>query len=79
MQADRTYTSPNGDTVTLPGRALLFVRQTGHLMTTDAVLDRDGREVPEGILDALVTGLGSLHDLRGDSTLHNSRTGRCMP
>ena len=75
MQADRTYTSADGDTVTLPGRALLFVRQTGHLMTTSAVLDRDGREVPEGILDALVTGLGSLHDLRGDSTLHNSRSG----
>jgi malate synthase len=75
MQADRTFTTANGDTVTLPGRALLLVRQTGHLMTTDAVLDRDGGEVPEGILDALVTALGSLHDLRGDSTLHNSRTG----
>ena len=66
MQADRTCTTTDGETVTLPGRALLFVRQCGHLMTTDAVLDRDGGEVPEGILDALVTGLGSLHDLRGD-------------
>ena len=75
MQADRTCTTADGETVTLPGRALLFVRQCGHLMTTDAVLDRDGGEVPEGILDALVTGLGSLHDLRGDGTLHNSRTG----
>ena len=75
MQADRTCTTADGDTVTLPGRALMFVRQCGHLMTTDAVLDRDGGEVPEGILDALVTGLGSLHDLRGDATLHNSRTG----
>ena len=75
MQADRTCTTTDGETVTLPGRALLFVRQCGHLMTTDAVLDRDGGEVPEGILDALVTGLGSLHDLRGEATLHNSRTG----
>ena len=75
MQADRTCTTTDGETVTLPGRALLFVRQCGHLMTTDAVLDRDGGEVPEGILDALVTGLGSLHDLRGEATLGNSRTG----
>ena len=62
-------------TVTLHGRALLFIRQVGHLMTTDAVLDRDGNEVPEGILDALMCGLGSMVDLRGESRLGNSRTG----
>jgi malate synthase len=75
MNPDRTYTAPDGSEVTLPGRALLFIRQVGHLMTTDAVLDRDGNEVPEGILDALVTGLGSMKDLRGESQLANSRTG----
>ncbi len=75
MNPDRTYDAPGGAEVTLPGRSLLFIRQVGHLMTTDAVLDRDGNEVPEGILDALVTGLGSMKDLRGESQLANSRTG----
>jgi malate synthase len=75
MNPDRTYTSPSGETVTLPGRALMFVRQVGHLMTTDAVMDRDGNQVPEGILDALVATVGSTHDIRGDSELRNSRTG----
>ncbi len=75
MNPDRTVTAPSGDTVTLPGRALLFIRQVGHLMTTDAVLDRVGNEVPEGFLDALVTALGSVRELRGESELANSRTG----
>jgi malate synthase len=75
MNPDRTYTTVSGDTVTLPGRALMFVRQVGHLMTSDAVLDRDGNEVPEGLLDALVATLGSAHDVRGDTSLSNSRTG----
>jgi malate synthase len=53
----------------------LFIRQVGLLMTTDAVLDRDGNEIPEGILDALITGVGSVHDLRGGHQLRNSRAG----
>ncbi len=73
LAPDREYSSPDGGSVTLPGRSLLFVRHVGHLMTTDAVLDRSGQEVPEGILDAIVTALGSLHDLR--SGTQNSRTG----
>ncbi len=75
MNPDRTYTTAQGGEVTLPGRSLLFIRQVGHLMTTDAVLDRDANEVPEGILDALVTALCSMKDLRGESRLANSRTG----
>jgi malate synthase len=75
MNPDRTCTAPDGSTITLHGRALLFIRQVGHLMTTDAVLDRDGNEVPEGILDAFMCALGSLVDLRGGSRLGNSRTG----
>ena len=75
MNPDRTCTAPDGGTVTLHGRALLFIRQVGHLMTTDAVLDRDGNEVPEGILDAVMCALGSMVDLRGESRLGNSRTG----
>lgn len=75
LNPDRTCTAPDGGTVTLHGRALLFIRQVGHLMTTDAVLDRDGNEVPEGILDAVMCGLGSMVDLRGESRLGNSRTG----
>jgi len=75
MNPDRVYVAPGGGELSLSGRSLLFIRQVGHLMTTDAVLDRDGNEVPEGILDALVTGLGSMKDLRGESGLANSRTG----
>ena len=75
MNPDRTYATTSGDDVTLRGRSLLFIRQVGHLMTTDAVLDRDGNEVPEGILDAIMTALGSLRDVRGESELANSRTG----
>jgi malate synthase len=75
MNPDRTCTAPDGSTVTLHGRSLLFIRQVGHLMTTDAVVDRDGNEVPEGILDAFMCALGSLVDLRGGSRLGNSRTG----
>lgn len=75
MNPDRTFTSPDGDTVLLAGRSLLLVRNVGHLMTTDAVLDGAGDEVPEGILDAVMTVLGSIADLRGPAAGGNSRAG----
>ena len=75
MQGDRTFSTLCGDPVTLPGRALMLVRQVGHLMTTDAVLDSAGNETPEGILDAIMTTLGFLPNLRDDTALPNSRTG----
>ena len=74
LAPDREYEGPGGPVV-LPGRSLLFVRQVGHLMTTDAVLDASGDEVPEGILDSVVTALCSLVDLQGRGELRNSRTG----
>jgi malate synthase len=73
LEEDRLYDGPRGQVV-LPGRSLLFVRQVGHLMTTDAVL-WNGDEVPEGILDAVVTALCALVDIQGRSELANSRTG----
>ena len=75
MNPDREYTAPNGGTVSLHGRSLLFVRNVGHLMTIDAILDKDGNEVPEGILDGLLTSLAAIHSLNGKATRSNSRTG----
>ncbi|OIN50990.1 malate synthase G [Pseudomonas costantinii] len=75
MNADRVYTGVNGKDVTLHGRSLLFVRNVGHLMTIDAILDKDGNEVPEGILDGLLTSLAAIHSLNGKSSRKNSRTG----
>jgi len=75
MNADREYTTPDGGLLVLPGRSLLFVRNVGHLMTNPAILDKDGSEVPEGIMDAMMTTLASMHDLKGPSELRNSRTG----
>lgn len=73
LAPDRLYDGPNGQ-ISLPGRSLLFVRQVGHLMTTDALLFR-GEAIPEGILDAVLTALCSLVDLHGRGKLANSRTG----
>jgi len=75
MNPDREYTTPDGGILVLPGRSLLFVRNVGHLMTNPAILDKEGNEVPEGIMDAMMTTLASLHDLNGTSDLRNSRTG----
>ncbi|RFA15715.1 malate synthase G [Subtercola boreus] len=75
MNPDREYTAPDGGTVTLRGRSLLFVRNVGHLMRTDAILDGNGEEVFEGMLDAVMTALGSASDIRGRSALPNSLTG----
>ncbi|WP_120994255.1 malate synthase G [Stutzerimonas urumqiensis] len=75
MNPDRVYTTVDGGEVTLHGRSLLFVRNVGHLMTNDAILDQDGNEVPEGIMDGLFTSLIALHNLKGNSRRANSRTG----
>jgi malate synthase len=75
MNPDRVYTAANGSSLTLHGRSLLFVRNVGHLMTIDAIVDKDGFEVPEGIMDGLVTSLIALHNLKGNTARKNSRTG----
>jgi malate synthase len=75
MNSDREYQSLSGDNIRLKGRSLMFVRNVGHLMTNSAILDNQNREVPEGILDAVITSLIALHDLKGNSSLSNSNEG----
>ena len=72
---DRRYTAPDGGEVVLPGRSVMYVRNVGHLMTTDAVLDPTGAEIGEGILDALVTAAAARPGLAADNARRNSRTG----
>jgi malate synthase len=75
LNPDRIYSAPDGTTLTLPGRSLMLVRNVGHLMTNPAILDREGNEVPEGIMDAMITSLIALHDVGPNGRRSNSRAG----
>ncbi len=75
LNPDREYTTADGSTLTLPGRSLLFVRNVGHLMYNPAILDSEQNEIPEGIMDAVVTSLISKHDVLGKNKYSNSRKG----
>jgi malate synthase len=75
LAPDREWTSPEGAAFTLPGRSLLFVRNVGHLMTNPAILLADGSEIPEGIMDAVITSAIGAHDVGALGKLRNSRAG----
>jgi malate synthase len=75
LAADRSYVSSDGGTLVLPGRSLMLIRNVGHLMTDTGVLDGAGQPAPEGVLDAAITSLIALHDLKRSGTSRNSRTG----
>ena len=72
MNPAREYTAPDGSNVTLPGISLMLIRNVGHLMTNPAILDKDGNEAPEGILDAMISSLIAVHDVKSG---RNSRAG----
>ena len=75
LEPDRTFTKADGSEYTLPGRSLLFVRNVGHLMTNPAIHLADGSEIPEGIMDAVVTSAIGAHDVAGLGRYRNSRCG----
>lgn len=75
LNPDRSFTAPDGSALILKGRALLWVRNVGHLMTNPAILLADGSEVPEGLMDAMITVLIALHDLRKTEGARNSHLG----
>ena len=75
LNLDREYLSPNESQFSVPGRSLMLVRNVGHLMTNPAILDQDGLEIPEGILDAMFTICIAMHDLNGTGPIKNSRAG----
>ena len=75
LNPDRSYIAPDGSNFQLSGRSLMLVRNVGHLMTNPAILDQDGNEVPEGILDAMFTICIAMHDLNGDGGIKNSQAG----
>lgn len=77
LNPDRIYISKTGNKIQIPGRSLLFIRHVGHLLYTDAILDKDNQEIPEGILDVVITTLIALHELNGNTmqNIKNSRTG----
>jgi malate synthase len=75
LNPDRNYIAPDGSNLQLSGRSLMLVRNVGHLMTNPAILDQNGDEVPEGILDAMFTICIAMHDLNGNSEVQNSEAG----
>ncbi|MBQ0756881.1 MAG: malate synthase G [Amphritea sp.] len=75
MNPDRKYTGVDGAEVSLKGRSLMFVRNVGHLMTNNAIIDKEGYEIPEGIMDGMLTSLISIHDVKGTGQFSNTTTG----
>jgi len=75
MNPDRIYTAVDGSELKLKGRSMLFIRNVGHLMTNPAILMKDGSEIPEGIMDGVVTALIAIHDIKGNAPFQNSTTG----